>query len=68
MGFSSKEIIKVLEKDGWQLHSVKGSHNHYKHPVKPGRVTVPHPKHDLPKGTIASIYKQAGLKKAGSGD
>ena len=62
MSLSSREIIKVLERDGWVLHNVKGSHHHYKHPTKPGRVTIPHPKHDLPKGTVASIYRQAGLK------
>jgi predicted RNA binding protein YcfA (HicA-like mRNA interferase family) len=58
----SREIIKMLEKDGWQLVSVKGSHHQFKHPNKPGRVTVPHPKRDIKKGTLASITKQAGLK------
>ena len=65
MAKSSREIIKILEQDGWQLHSVKGSHHHYKHPTKKGRVTVPHPKRDLPQGTVNSILKQAGLKDNG---
>ena len=60
--FSSREIIKEIEADGWYLVGTKGSHNQYKHPSKPGRVTVPHPKKDLPRGTAASILKQAGLK------
>lgn len=63
MGLNSRDVIRILEKDGWVLHSVKGSHHHYKHPSKPGRVTIPHPKHDLPKGTLASIFRQAGIKK-----
>lgn len=57
----SREIIRKLEKDGWELHSQKGSHRHFKHPVKPGKVTVPHPRKDLPPKTVRSILKQAGL-------
>jgi predicted RNA binding protein YcfA (HicA-like mRNA interferase family) len=41
---------------------VKGSHHHFKHPTKPGIVTVPHPKRDIPVGTLASIERQAGIK------
>ncbi|MBF6665515.1 MULTISPECIES: type II toxin-antitoxin system HicA family toxin [Bacillus amyloliquefaciens group] len=41
---SSRDIIKILTKDGWYLKRVVGSHNHFKHPTKPGTVTVPHPK------------------------
>ncbi len=59
---NSREIIKKLEKDGWELVSVRGSHHQFKHPSKTGRVTVPHPKKDLPKGTVNSILKQAGMK------
>lgn len=58
---NSMEIIKILEKDGWIKHNQKGSHCQYKHPTKKGKVTVPHPKRDLPKKTVASIFKQAGL-------
>lgn len=59
-----KEIIKLLERDGWFLVAQKGSHKQYKHSVKQGRVTVPDhgPNNDLAKGTENSILKQAGLK------
>ena len=60
---TSKELIKFLEKDGWFLVATKGSHNQYKHRSKKGRVTVPHPKRDIPRGTILSVLKQAGLDK-----
>lgn len=60
---NSKKLIKLLEKDGWLLVGTRGSHNQYKHPSKKGRVTVPHPKKDIPKGTLLSILKQANLNK-----
>lgn len=59
---TSKEIIYLLKKDGWFLHNKKGSHSQFKHQVKIGKVTVPHPKRDLPIKTVNSIFKQAGLK------
>lgn len=52
----------MLKDDGWTLKSIEGSHHHFVHPTKEGKVTVPHPKKDLPKGTLNSILKQAGLK------
>lgn len=58
---SSKEVIKKIEQDGWYLFKIVGSHHHFKHPVRKGKVTVPHPKKDLPFGTERSILKQAGL-------
>jgi len=58
-----RDIIKLLEQDGWYLKATKGSHRQYKHPVKLGRVTVPgHPSDDLAPGTLNSVMKQAGLK------
>lgn len=60
--YSSRDVIKMLEADGWFLVATKGSHHHFKHPTKPGRMTVPHPKKDLPIGTALSILKLAGLK------
>lgn len=60
--FSSREIIKILKKDGWYLVHTVGSHHQFKHPIKKGRVTVPHPKKNLPIKTIKSIFKQAGIK------
>lgn len=62
MQFNSKEIIKRLEKEGWILVRTNGSHHQFKHPSKPGTVTVPHPKDPLPIGTVKSIFKQAGWK------
>jgi predicted RNA binding protein YcfA (HicA-like mRNA interferase family) len=59
-----REVIKLIEADGWYLVVTKGSHKQYKHPTKPGRVTVAgHPSHDLAQGTLSSILKQAQLKK-----
>lgn len=58
----SKSSLQMLHEDGWQIVRTKGSHHHLKHPSKPGLVTVPHPKKDLPLGTVRSILKQAGLK------
>ena len=58
----SKSVISALSKDGWLQVAQKGSHVQLKHPSKPGRVTVPHPKKDLPIGTLRSIEKQSGLK------
>ncbi|GBR47041.1 addiction module toxin, HicA family [Acetobacter pasteurianus] len=58
----SREIIKKIKADGWYLVATKGSHQQFKHPTKPGRVTVPHPKRDLPLGTLRSVEKQSGVK------
>lgn len=58
----SQHIISALKSDGWEQVAQKGSHVQFKHPTKPGRVTVPHPKKDIPLGTLRSIEKQAGLK------
>jgi predicted RNA binding protein YcfA (HicA-like mRNA interferase family) len=57
----SSDIIKRLKADGWFLVHVVGSHHQFKHLTKPGKVTVPHPKKDLPLPTLNSILKQAGL-------
>ncbi|HMR64987.1 MAG TPA: type II toxin-antitoxin system HicA family toxin [Anaerolineae bacterium] len=57
---TSREVIARLKQEGWLLVHIRGSHHHYKHPNKFARVTVPHPKRDLPLGTLRSIYRQAG--------
>ena len=57
---SSREVIQRLRADGWFLSRSKGSHQQFKHAEKPGLVTVPHPKKDLPAGTLRSIFRQAG--------
>jgi predicted RNA binding protein YcfA (HicA-like mRNA interferase family) len=59
-----REAIRLLEEDGWFLVVTRGSHRQYKHPSKPGRVTVAgKPADDLAPGTLNSILKQAGLKE-----
>jgi predicted RNA binding protein YcfA (HicA-like mRNA interferase family) len=58
----SAEIIRMLEAEGWRLVRQKGSHCQYRHPDRPGTVTVPHPKSDMGIGTIKSIEKQSGVK------
>jgi len=59
-----KEIIKLLEQDGWYLAGTKGSHRQFKHPEKAGAVTVAGKESlDVPRGTLNSILKQAGLKQ-----
>jgi len=59
----AREIIRELEADGWFRMGGKGSHYQFKHPSKPGKVTVPfHGSGDLTPATLKSIKKQAGLK------
>ncbi|CAD7360109.1 MULTISPECIES: type II toxin-antitoxin system HicA family toxin [Staphylococcus] len=58
---SSREVIEKIEQGEWYLVRVVGSHHHFKHPTRKGKVTVPHPKKDLPRGTERSMLKQGGL-------
>lgn len=58
---SSDEMIKRITEVGWYFVKQKGSHKHYKHPTKEGKVTIPDGRENLPKGTLKSIIKQAGL-------
>jgi predicted RNA binding protein YcfA (HicA-like mRNA interferase family) len=58
---NSSKLIRMLEDGGWTQVRVTGSHHHFKHPQRKGLVTVPHPKKDLPIGTVKSILKAAGL-------
>ena len=59
-----REIIRLLEEDGWHLVRTRGSHRQFRHTSKPGTVTVAGKESiDLPAGTLASILKQAGLKR-----
>lgn len=59
--FSSREIIKIIESDGWFEVACVGDHHQFKHPSKSGRVTIPHPNKDIPQGTVKNIFKQAGI-------
>jgi predicted RNA binding protein YcfA (HicA-like mRNA interferase family) len=58
----SREIIQRLKDDGWFEVAQAGSHKQFKHATKPGRITVPSPRKDVPIGTLRSIEKQAGIK------
>lgn len=59
-----RDIIKLIEEDGWYIVATRGSHRQYKHLVKVGRVTIAgHPNDDLAPGTLNSIFKQAKLKE-----
>jgi predicted RNA binding protein YcfA (HicA-like mRNA interferase family) len=58
------DVLRMLQSDGWFLHSTRGSHRQFRHPVKPGRVTVAGKlSDDLALRTLNSILKQSGLKK-----
>jgi predicted RNA binding protein YcfA (HicA-like mRNA interferase family) len=58
------EVLKLLEQEGWELVRTRGSHRQYKHPQRPGRVTVAgKPRDTLHPKTLASILKQGGLEK-----
>jgi predicted RNA binding protein YcfA (HicA-like mRNA interferase family) len=58
-----REVVRLIEADGWRLVRTKGSHQQFHHPTKPGTVTVAgRPSTDVPPGTLNSILKQAGLK------
>lgn len=59
-----RDVIEIIEKDGWRLVYKNGSHRQFKHPHKPGRVTIAgHPGDDLAPGTVGSVFKQASIKK-----
>jgi len=60
--YSSREVIQVLMADGWYEIACVGDHHQFKHPTKSGKVTVTHPRKDIPLRTLRSIERQAGLK------
>lgn len=58
-----RDVIRMLEEDGWELARQRGSHRQFRHPSKLGTVTVAgKPGVDMPPGTLNSVFKQAGLK------
>ncbi|NNF67269.1 MAG: type II toxin-antitoxin system HicA family toxin [Gammaproteobacteria bacterium] len=58
-----RQVIRLIASDGWRLHRTRGSHRQFRHPTKPGTVTVAGQlRKDVPPGTLNSILKQAGLK------
>ena len=59
-----REIVRLIEADGWRLARQRGSHRQYGHPSKRGKVTIAgQPNKDVPKGTAANILRQAGLSR-----
>ncbi|MDE5930056.1 MAG: type II toxin-antitoxin system HicA family toxin, partial [Muribaculaceae bacterium] len=61
--YKVKEVIKMLEEDGWHLITIKGDHRQYKHPIKKGKVTVRgKPSETLDQFLLNSIWKQAGWR------
>jgi len=57
-----KQMEKIIMEDGWERDSCRGSHYHYKHPIKKGKVTIPFHKGDLSPIVVKMIYKQADIK------
>lgn len=60
--YSSREVIRILQADGWYEVGCDGDHHQFKHLTKKGRVTVTHPKKDIPLSTLKRIQQQAGIK------
>jgi predicted RNA binding protein YcfA (HicA-like mRNA interferase family) len=58
-----RDLLRLIEADGWSHVKTRGSHRQYKHPVKKGRVTIPgHPRDDIHPDTLKSVLIQAGLR------
>jgi predicted RNA binding protein YcfA (HicA-like mRNA interferase family) len=58
-----RDLIRLIEKDGWRIVATRGSHRQYKHALKKGRVTIPgHPGDDIHPDTLKSVLTQAGLR------
>ena len=60
-----RDLLKLIENDGWRLERVVGSHMQFRHPTKPGTVTIPGGgklAKDVPPGTLRSVLRQAGVK------
>jgi predicted RNA binding protein YcfA (HicA-like mRNA interferase family) len=61
-----RDVIKLVESDGWYYVGTVGDHRHYKHPVKKGKVTIPgHPGKDIHPAVYSSILRQAQIDKRG---
>ena len=60
--YSSRDVLRMLLADGWFEVNCVGDHHQFKHPTKPGRVTVRHPVKDMRVRDLKSIEKQSGLK------
>jgi predicted RNA binding protein YcfA (HicA-like mRNA interferase family) len=62
-----REIIRMIEAEGWELARIKGSHHHFRHDKRAGIATVPHPRKDVPMKTVRSIERQSGVRLRGRG-
>ena len=60
--YSSTEMINIIEADGWTFKNSEGDHFHFIHPMKKGKVTIPHPVKNIPKKIVGKILTQAGLR------
>lgn len=60
MPLSARDVIRMLEADGWRLARTRGDHIQFRHPTKPGLVTVQAERKDIPDGTLAKIERQSG--------
>jgi predicted RNA binding protein YcfA (HicA-like mRNA interferase family) len=59
-----RDVIRLIEADGWRCLVVRGSHRQFKHPTKAGRVTISvHSGDDMPRGTLASVLRQARIER-----
>ncbi len=59
-----RDVIRIIEEDGWRFHSQKGSHRQYKHPFKAGRVTIAgKPGDDMAPKTLADVFRQARIER-----
>ena len=58
---TSADLIREMQRAGWRLDRVHGSHHIFKHLMRPGHVVVPHPKKDLGRGLVKAIRRQAGI-------
>ena len=61
-GVDSRTVMARLREDGWYVDRINGSHHQMKHPVKPATVPVPHPRKDVPKGTLRNIERLSGIR------
>lgn len=59
-----RDVIKLIEADGWSFLRQRGSHRQYRHPTKPGKVTIAgKPSDEMAPGTLGSIFRQAGIDR-----
>lgn len=60
--YSSLEVLRMIQADGWYEVGCVGDHHHFKHPTKKGKTTITHPRKDIPIGTLKSISRLTGVR------